>query len=218
MTDDLEKYLAGFSSPEDPLLEELYRETHLRFVSPNRISGHMQGRFLEFISKMIRPQFILEIGTFTGYSAICLAKGLRPGGKLITIENNDELQEFSLCYFRRSGLDPVITQITGRAQDVIPSLDYKFDLAFIDGDKREYCDYYHIVIKKLKPGGFIIADNVLWGGKVLDMQTTDPQTRGIREFNKMIASRKDIEKIILPLRDGIMLLRKKPGKDRMHQQ
>ena len=204
----IEKYIHEHSSPEDPVLEELFRETHVRFVNPNMSTGHVQGKFLELISKMITPEIILEIGTFTGYSAICLARGLKPGGRLITIEINDELKEFSSSWFRKAGVDNVITQLTGRAQEIIPGLDHLFDLVFIDGDKREYIDYYNLSIDKVRSGGYIIADNVLWGGKVLDTSSRDPQTRGIIEFNEMIMREKDIEKIILPLRDGLMLIRK----------
>jgi caffeoyl-CoA O-methyltransferase len=162
MNDNLEKYLLDHSSPEDPVLEDLYRQTHVRFVNPNMVSGHLQGRLLEMISKMIQPENILEIGTFTGYSAICLAKGLRPGGKLITIELNDELTAFARSYFEKAGLSSSIEQRTGNALDIIPQLDILFDLVFIDADKREYIDYYRVLLDKVKPGGFILADNVLW--------------------------------------------------------
>ena len=172
-------------------------------------SGHLQGKFLEFISFMIRPMNILEIGTFTGYSAICLAKGLKPGGKLITIEINDELTTFSGEYFKKAGLEDKIVQVTGNALDVITDLDMDFDLVFIDGDKREYSDYYHIIIDKVNPGGFILADNVLWGGKVIDDETGDAQTKGVIEFNNMIGRQKNIENVMLPVRDGLMLIRKK---------
>ena len=204
----IEKYIHDHSSPEDPVLEELFRETHIRFVNPNMSTGHIQGKLLELISKMITPEIILEIGTFTGYSAICLARGLKPGGKLITIEINDELKDFSSSWFRKAGVDNAITQLTGRAQEIIPGLDKQFDLVFIDGDKREYIDYYELSIDKVRSGGFIIADNVLWGDKVLDATSRDPQTRGIIEFNEMIMREKGIENIILPLRDGLMLIRK----------
>lgn len=209
MDRELEKYILAHSSPEDPLLEDLYRQTHIRFVNPNMVSGHMQGRMLEMISKMINPETILEIGTFTGYSAICLAKGLKPGGKLITIELSDELTTFAESYFQKSGLASSIEQLTGNALQLIPSIDILFDLVFIDGDKREYADYYKAVIAKVRPGGFIIADNILWGGKTLDKNTRDPQARGIIEFNEMISKQTDIENIILPLRDGLMIIRKK---------
>lgn len=203
----IEKYITDYSSPEDPVLEDLYRQTHIRFVNPNMSTGHLQGKLLEFLSLMIKPSLILEIGTFTGYSAICLAKGLRPGGKLYTIEINDELKEFAGSYFRKAGYEKSIIQLTGRAQDIIPSLDMQFDLVYIDGDKREYYEYYNIIIRKAKTGSYIIADNILWGEKVLEKHSRDPQTRGIIEFNDMIKDQKHIEKVILPLRDGLMLIR-----------
>jgi predicted O-methyltransferase YrrM len=209
MNRKLEQYLLSHSSPEDPVLEDLYRQTHIRFVNPNMTSGHLQGKFLEMISKMINPENILEIGTFTGYSAICLAKGLRAGGKLITIEINDELNTFANSYFCKAGLESAIDQKTGSALAIIPGLDKMFDLVFIDGDKREYCDYYRLIIDKVRPGGFILADNVLWGGKAIENDTTDPQTRGVIEFNEMIIRQKNIEVVMLPVRDGLMLIRKK---------
>jgi predicted O-methyltransferase YrrM len=207
MTKKLQQFLLDHTTPEDPVLEDLYRQTHIRFVNPNMTTGHLQGKFLEFISLMIRPGNILEIGTFTGYSAICLAKGLKPGGKLITIEFNDELTAFAHSYFCRAGFESKIIQMTGRAQVIIPALDMKFDLVYIDGDKREYTEYYQLVIEKVRPGGFILADNVIWGGKALDPETTDPQTRGIILFNEMTRYEKSIEKVVIPLRDGLMLIR-----------
>ena len=209
MNKKLEKYIETFSTTEDPVLEDLYRQTHIRFLNPNMVSGHLQGKFLEFMSMMIRPDNILEIGTFTGYSAICLAKGLKPEGRLITIELNDELTDFAHSYFCRTGLESKITQLTGKAQDIIPGLDVMFDLVFIDGDKREYIEYFNLIIGKVKPGGFVIADNVLWGGKVVEEDTTDPQTRGIIDFNNMLKNAIDIENVIIPLRDGLMIIRKK---------
>jgi predicted O-methyltransferase YrrM len=207
MDNKLDRYLLEHSSPEDPVLEDLYRQTHIRFVNSNMVSGHMQGKLLEFISRLKSPETILEIGTFTGYSAICLARGLKPGGKLYTVEINDELMEFSHSYFRKAGLENSIVQLNGRAQDLIPGVDAEFDLAFIDGDKREYIEYYNVIIRKMKPKGFILADNVLWGEKVMEKNSSDPQTRGIIEFNEMIREQKNIEKLILPIRDGLMLIR-----------
>ena len=209
MDRSLELYIETFSTPEDPVLEDLYRQTHIRFINPNMISGHLQGKFLEFISFMIKPENILEIGTFTGYSAICLSKGLRPGGKLITIELNDELTSFAHSYFCRAGVESKIIQLTGKAQDIIPGLDLMFDIVFIDGDKREYIEYFKLIIDKVNQGGFILADNVLWGGKVVEDETNDPQTRGIINFNTMIRNETKIEDVIIPIRDGLMLIRKK---------
>jgi predicted O-methyltransferase YrrM len=208
MDRQLEKFLQDHSSPEDPVLEDLYRQTHIMFVNPNMSCGHLQGRLLEMISKMIQPENILEIGTFTGYSSICLARGLKPGGKLTTIELNDELRDFARSYFIRANIDSKINQLTGRAQDIVPGLDLKFDLVYIDGEKREYTEYYNIIIRKVRPEGFIIADNVLWDGKVLEKELKDPRSKGILEFNEMISRQTNIENVILPIRDGLMLIRK----------
>ncbi len=209
MDSELEKYILDHSTPEDEILEDLYRQTHIRFVNPNMSCGCLQGKFLEMISRMISPDCILEIGTYTGYSSICLARGLKPGGVLITAEPNDEISEFTDQYLKKAGVYERIIRITGRIQDVIGKIDRQPDLVYIDGDKREYMEYYRIAIEKMKPGGFIIADNVLWGGKIIQTDTRDPQTRGIIEFNEMIRRQENIENIILPLRDGIMLIRKK---------
>jgi len=209
MNKELEQYIEEYSTPEDPILEDLYRQTHIRFLNPNMVSGHLQGKFLEFISLMVRPRNILEIGTFTGYSAICLSRGLQPDGKLVTIEINDELTTFAHSFFIKAGVDSKITQLTGKAQEIIPGLKLMFDLVFIDADKREYIDYYNLIIGKVNPGGFIVVDNVLWSGQVLDKDTTDQQARGIIEFNSMIHDETLIEKVIIPIRDGLMLIRKK---------
>lgn len=209
MTRKIDQYIAEHSTPEDLILEDLYRQTHIKFVNPNMVSGHLQGKFLEMISKMISPENILEIGTYTGYSAICLSKGLKHGGKLITIEINDELTDFSSSFIGRADASSSITQLTGNALEIIPQLNQMFDLVYIDGDKREYVDYYKVVIDKVKPGGFIIADNVLWGGKVIEKETTDQQARGVIDFNEMMRNEKNIEEVIIPLRDGLMLIRKK---------
>ena len=209
MNRKLEQFILEHTTPEDPVLEDLYRQTHIRFVNPNMATGHLQGKLLELISMMIKPENILEIGTFTGYSAICLAKGLKPGGKLITIELNDELTTFSHSYFCKAGIDSKIIQHTGNALDIIPGLDLMFDLVFIDADKTEYIEYYRLIFDKVKPGGFILADNVLWGGKVIEKETTDPQARGIIDFNEMIRNETIIDNVIIPIRDGLMLIRKK---------
>jgi caffeoyl-CoA O-methyltransferase len=208
MDRELEVFILSHSTPEDPVLEDLFRQTHIRFVNPNMVCGHVQGKFLEMISRMINPSRILEIGTFTGYSAICLAKGLKPDGRLITIEPNDELTDFTHSYFIKAGIDKKIVQMTGPAQEIIPELNQVFDLVYIDGDKREYIDYYNLTIDKVRTDGIIIADNVFWGGKIHDKNTKDPQTKGIIEFNEMIRRQKNIDNIILPLRDGIMIIRK----------
>jgi predicted O-methyltransferase YrrM len=207
MNRKLEQYIRDHSTAEDPVLEDLFRQTHIRFVNPNMSTGHLQGKFLEMISFMINPQNILEIGTYTGYSAICLAKGLRQGGRLYTVEINDELSDFAHSYFIKAGVENIITQINGNAIDIIPSLTIEFDLVFIDGDKREYCEYFKVAIGKVRKGGFILADNVLWGDKVLEKETKDQQSVGILNFNDMLMNEKDIEHVIIPLRDGITLIR-----------
>ncbi|MDR2886491.1 MAG: O-methyltransferase [Bacteroidales bacterium] len=204
-----ENYITAHSTAENPVLEELHRQTHIRFVNPNMSSGFIQGRLLEMISRMIKPQHILEIGTFTGYSAICLAMGLQAGGCLTTIEIDDELRDFAHTFFVKAGVDSCIRQITGNALDVIPQLEATFDLVFIDGDKREYSDYYRTVIDRVKSGGFIIADNTLWGGKIADGCTADRQSRGIAEFNNMLIEQTNIENVIIPVRDGLSIIRKK---------
>lgn len=204
----LEQYIKDHSTPEDPVLAELYRQTHIKFVNPNMVCGHIQGQLLEFIVHMSNPKNILEIGTYTGYSAICLAKGLKEGGKLYTIEINDELIEFSQHYFKKAGVADKIIQLTGDAVEIIPTLDVTFDLIYIDGDKREYIQYFDASLEKLNEGGTIIADNILWGDKVLDSDTKDQQTRGVIAFNEAIKERKDIEKVIIPLRDGLTLIRR----------
>lgn len=204
----LEKYIIEHSSPEDPILADLYRQTHIRFVNPNMASGFLQGKFLEIVTRMINPQIILEIGTFTGYSTICMAKGLSEKGKILTVEINDELKDFTHSYFLKAGVEEKIEMLTGNAIKIIPSLMEMFDMVFIDGDKREYCEYFKLIKPKVRKGGFILADNVLWGDKILESGTRDQQTRGILDFNEMLMHETDIEHVILPLRDGVTLIRK----------
>ncbi len=206
---ELENYILENIGDEDEILKELDRETYLKTLYPRMLSGHWQGKVLTMISKMARPGSILEIGTFTGYSAICLAKGLAPGGQLITIEVEDELEGFAKRYFKKAGLEERITQIIGDAVEVIGKLDHQFDLVFIDADKRQYCDYYRLVFDKVPSGGYIIADNTLWGGKVINPPgENDVQAKGIVAFNELIRNDKRIEKVILPVRDGITIIRK----------
>jgi len=208
-TEMLDRYLVEHSSQEDPVLRELARHTYLNVVHPNMLSGHIQGSFLTMFSKLLSPISILEIGTYTGYSAICLARGLRPGGKLTTIDINDELRATALKFFRKAGLHEQIELINGDALEVIPALRNNFDLVFIDAHKDDYPDYFNLVIDRVRAGGFILVDNVLWGGKVLDTNLADPTTGIIDNFNKMITSDQRVENMLLPLRDGIMVIKKR---------
>jgi len=207
---EIEKYILNHIEPEDEILKELDRETHLNVLGARMISGHLQGQVLTMISKMIRPRIILEIGTFTGYSAICLAKGLREDGKLITIEIDDELEKIAEKYFEKAGVRNQILQRIGPALEIIPTLNVTFDLVFIDAHKTEYPDYYNAVFDKVNMGGYIIADNTLWNEKVLENPADDDyQTHGIVEFNTIIKNDTRVEKVILPLRDGMTVIRKK---------
>ena len=202
-------YIKTHSTPEDKILEELSRETNLNVLYPRMLSGHLQGLFLSMLSRMLKPSMILEIGTYTGYSAICLAKGLSAEGRLHTIEINDELSDISVKYFRKAGLEDKIKLFTGDALEIIPSMKYTYDLVFMDGAKHQYLDYYEAVLPKLRSGGYIIADNVLWNGKVLDTGSfRDKETKGIAAFNDFMASDDRTEKVLLPLRDGLMIIRK----------
>ncbi|MCK3683884.1 O-methyltransferase [Maribellus sp. YY47] len=207
---DIDQYIRDHIDQEDEVLKELDRETHLKVLGARMLSGHLQGQVLSMISRMIRPKYILELGTFTGYSAICLAKGLQEGGKIVTIEIDDELESMAAKYFKKAGIQDKVTQRIGSALEIIPTLKEKFDLVFIDADKREYTDYYNLLIDRLESGAYIIADNTLWSGKVLDTPRTDDyQTLGILDFNTLLKNDNRVEKVILPLRDGMTLIRKK---------
>jgi predicted O-methyltransferase YrrM len=207
---ELEKYILDHITPEDALIKELSRKTHLKILRPRMLSGHLQGQFLYLLCKMINPRHVLEIGTYTGYSALCMARGLDKGATLDTIEINDELRPFIEEFINKSEYKDVINLHTGSALDIGPMLNKQFDLVFIDGDKREYSDYYNLVFDSVSPGGYILADNVLWDGKVLDEPNkNDDQTIGIREFNNLIRDDQRIESVILPIRDGITIIRKK---------
>lgn len=207
---EIDKYILNHIEPEDEILKELDRETHLNVLGARMISGHLQGQVLIMLSKMICPKTILEIGTFTGYSAICLAKGLQKEGKLITIELDDELENIAKKYFEKAGVRNQIIQRIGPALDIIPTLTEMFDLVFIDAHKPEYPEYYNAVFDKVNSGGIILADNTLWSGKVLETPADDDiATLGIIQFNEMIKNDNRVEKVILPLRDGMTIIRKK---------
>ena len=203
------RYIENFSSSGNEALEWLVRQTNLRTNHARMLSGRVVGKFLEFVSCMLRPQRILEIGCFTGYSSICLASGLAENGILDTIEINDELEDLIREAFERSGLDSKIRLRIGDAKKIIPGLDDCYDLAYIDANKREYCQYYEIVFDMVRPGGYILADNVLWSGKVcLDPLPQDKQTAGIARFNDMVVNDPRVESVILPVRDGLNIIRK----------
>lgn len=207
----LESYIKAHTEPENELLKELERETHLKILRPRMLSGHIQGRVLAMLSKMIAPQNIFEIGTFTGYSAICLSEGLVPDGKLITCDVNDEIEDFTRGFIERSPHANNIEYIIADARKVLQDLNQTFDLVFIDGDKRQYQEYYKMVFPHVKAGGFIIIDNVLWGEKVLvDPADDDPYTAGVQGCNTLIQHDQRVENVIFPFRDGLMVLRKKP--------
>ena len=211
MQEELEDYILKHIDAEGDDLRRLNRETHLYHLRPRMCSGHLQGRMLKMMVRMIRPQHILELGTFTGYSALCLAEGLADDScRLDTIEIDDELEDFIRAHFDASPLAPRINLHIGDARDVLPTIEGDFDLVFIDTNKREYCQYYEMVFPRVASGGFIIADNTLWDGKVVDWgKKLDAQTEGILRFNDMIAADDRVEKVILPVRDGLTIIYKK---------
>jgi len=204
----LSDYCGRFSESESELLKELNRETNLKVNQPRMLSGHLQGRLLSLLSKMQQPGLILEIGTYTGYSALCLAEGLKENGKLITIDPNEETNAFAKRYFNRSAFKDKIELMAGQAASVIPAITEPFDLVFIDADKRNYALYFDLVIDKVRSGGLIIADNVLWSGKVIE-NDLDKDTQAIHDFNKKVSEDTRVENLLLPVRDGLMLLRKR---------
>ncbi|MEE3038057.1 MAG: O-methyltransferase [Bacteroidota bacterium] len=206
---ELDEYICQHSQKESPLLRELNRETWAKVLMPRMLSGHLQGRALSMLSKMISPKYVLEIGTFTGYSAICLCEGIKHGGKLITIDINEELENMANSYFKKAGVKDKIQHHIGNAIDIIPKLGYDFDLVFIDADKENYSEYFDLVIDKMPIGGFIVADNVLWSGKVIkDNDSKDQETIAIKEFNHKVQNEERVENVLFPIRDGLMICRK----------
>ena len=210
MTEDIEKYVLAHSEPEGDYLYRLYRATNIHTIHGRMASGHLQGRLLKMLVSMIRPKNILEVGTFSGYSAICMAEGLDEGGKVWTFEINDEMEDFTRPWIENSPVADKIDFHIGDANVEAPKLGITFDLAFVDGDKRTYVETYEMVLRLLRPGGYIIADNTLWDGHVTDpAYDHDHQTQGIRRFNDHVAADNRVEQVIVPLRDGLTLIRKK---------
>ena len=205
---DILEYSEKYSQQEPEILQELNRETHLKILNPRMLSGFFQGRLLSIISKLIKPKKVLEIGTYTGYSAICIAEGMNKNGIIHTIDKNEELNTIQKKYFKKSGLENNIIQYNGCALDIIPKIEEKFDLIFIDADKENYINYFNLVIDKLNNNGVILADNVLWSGKVINSEDHDLTTNVLREFNKSVNNDKRVETILLPIRDGISIIRK----------
>lgn len=207
---ELDQYIENHILPEEDFLYDLERETHLTCLNPRMVSGHVQGKVLYMLCKMIQPKNILELGTFTGYSAISMALALDNNACIDTIEIKDELEEIIQKYVERSKMSHIINCHFGEAEQIISTLDKTFDMVFIDANKRHYSDYYHLVFDKVKSGGYIIADNILWSGKVVDPNDQDdPQTKGVVEFNKMVQADDRVENIIFPFRDGMSIIRKK---------
>lgn len=206
---ELEKYIEMHSDPEPEVLLQLSRATHRKILRPRMLSGNLQGQLLKMLCRMNQARRVLEIGTFTGYAAISMAMGMEKDGLLHTIDINDEIEDFTRDFISRSGLAERIVFHIGDACGIIPQLHETFDLVFIDADKRQYPEYYRLVFDKVRPGGIIVADDVLWEGKVLETDSQDAQTRGILEFNELVQSDPRVENILLPIRHGLMLVRKK---------
>jgi caffeoyl-CoA O-methyltransferase len=204
----LEAYLENHTDAESELLKKINRETYSKILRPHMLSGHYQGRVLSMLSKLVQPERILEIGTFTGYATLCLAEGLKPGGIVHTIDNNPELEDMQRNNFSESSFSDSIQLHIGHALEIIPTLDETFDLVFIDADKKNNYTYFELVLHKVRPGGLILVDNVLWKGKVF-AEDKDSDTVTIRKFNDHITADERVEKMILPMRDGLMLIRKK---------
>ena len=210
LPEKLDQYIVNHSESEPELLQQLTRETYQKVLQPIMLSGPYQGRVLSMISKLVRPQHILEIGTFTGYSTLCLAEGLVTGGGIDTIDINEELVGFQRKYFDKSGYGSAIQQHVGNALDIIPKLNKKYDLIFIDADKPNYCKYFELVVDLLNPGGILLSDNVLWHGKVVEpLNDNDISTKAVLDYNKLLNSDKRVESVILPVRDGLTISRKK---------
>ncbi|MCH8534807.1 MAG: O-methyltransferase [Flavobacteriaceae bacterium] len=210
LPDEIDQYVEQHTQAEPKILQELNRETWQKVLQPRMLSGHFQGRVLSMLTKLIQPNIILEIGTYTGYSALCMAEGLASNGKIITIDRNEELEEIQQKYFQKSGFQDQIIQHYGNALEVIPQLNEKFDLVFIDADKSNYANYFDLVIEKMNPGGVILSDNVLWSGKVTQKpDEKDVDTKALIQYNKKINEDPRVESVLLPIRDGLTITRVK---------
>jgi predicted O-methyltransferase YrrM len=210
LPEKLDDYVVAHSENEPELLQQLTRETYQKILQPIMLSGPYQGRVLSMISKLVNPKTILELGTFTGYSTLCLAEGLQKDGEIHTIDINEELEDFQRKYFDKSGYGEQIHQHIGNAIEIIPGIDKTFDLVFIDADKPNYSNYFHLIIEKLNPGGIILSDNVLWHGKVVEpLKNKDNFTKAVLEYNTLLKNDERIETVLLPIRDGLTISRKK---------
>jgi len=208
LSDALENYIKDHSEDEPEILQNLTRDTHLKVIQPRMITGHFQGRVLSMLSKIRHPQYILEIGTYTGYSAICLAEGLQKNGQLHTIDVNEELTAIQKKYFEKSGYGDLIIQHIGDALDLVPKLDICFDLVFIDAEKKSYDAYFEVAIQKTKPGSIILSDNVLWSGKVVEpLNEKDKATKVLLDYNQKLKDDPRVETVLFPIRDGLTLCR-----------
>jgi len=211
LPENIDDYVVSHSQNEPELLQQLNKETWQKILNPRMLSGAFQGRVLAMLSKLIHPENILEIGTYTGYSALCLAEGMQKSGTLFTVDKNEELESFSKKYFDKSDYKNQIKQLVGNALEIIPQIDEKFDLVFIDADKSNYVNYFNLIIDKMNPGGVILSDNVLWSGKVVEeLDPKDIDTKALLEYNKLLNEDERIETILLPIRDGLTISRVKP--------
>lgn len=209
ISEKLDDYVVSHSQKEPDLLKQLNRETNQKMLQPRMLSGHYQGRVLSILSKMINPEFVLEIGTYTGYSALCLAEGMKKNGQLHTIDINEELADFQKKYFDSSDYSENIIQHIGDATEIIPKLDLQFDLVFIDADKPNYPNYFELIIDKMKPGSILLSDNVLWSGKVIEkVKADDESTKALLEYNRLLNEDHRLETVLLPIRDGLTISRK----------
>lgn len=207
---NIAEYAEQHTEAEPQLLYQLNRKTNIEVINPRMIAGHFQGRLLSMLIHMIKPKTILEVGTYTGYSAICFAEGLAENGEIHTIDNNEELEPIQMAFFEKAGILDKVKRYVGDALEIIPEINHEFDVVFLDADKANYCNYFEMVLPKLKTGGYLLADNVLWSGKILEEnpKKEDIDTIGLKRFNKMVQDDPRVQNILLPIRDGLMVCRK----------